>query len=72
MSSDWNSVGENIRVKKTAGLAQADPVKQAFTSGYQTGYETAQKEVLERMKTWLVGKEEDSNGEDKDHEKSPG
>lgn len=50
----------------------ADLVNQAFTRGYQTGYETAKKEVLERMKTWLGGKEDDPDGKDKDHEKTPG
>ena len=50
----------------------ADLVNQAFTRGYQTGYETAKKEVLERMKTWLGEKEDDPDGEDKDHEKAPG
>lgn len=50
----------------------ADLVNQAFTRGYQTGYETAKKEVLERMKTWLGGKEDDHDGKDKDHEKTPG
>ena len=50
----------------------ADLVNQAFTRGYQTGYETAKKEVLERMKTWLCGKEDDPDGKDKDHEKTPG
>ena len=49
-----------------------DLVNQAFTRGYQTGYETAKKEVLERMKTWLGEKEDDPDGEDKDHEKAPG
>lgn len=50
----------------------ADLVDQAFTRGYQTGYETAKKEVLERMKTWLGGKEDDPDGKDKDHEKTLG
>ena len=124
MSSDGNSVGENIRrARKAAGMTQeelaakagmhkgsiaqyerglrnhkkeyiqkiasaldvsyseldpdvlgndADLVNQAFTRGYQTGYETAKKEVLERMKTWLGEKEDDPDGEDKDHEKAPG
>lgn len=50
----------------------ADLVNQAFTRGYQAGYEAAKKEVLERMKTWLCGKEDDPDGKDKDHEKTPG
>ncbi len=49
-----------------------DLVNQAFTRGYQAGYEAAKKEVFERMKTWLGGKEGDPDGKDKDHEKTPG
>lgn len=50
----------------------ADLVNQAFTRGYQTGYETAKKEVLTRMKSWLGEKEDEPDGENKDHEKAPG
>ena len=69
------SNGLNVSVAELlAGmLDDTDPVNRAFTRGYQAGYETAKKEVLERMKSWLSGeKEDDSNGENKDHEKAPG
>lgn len=49
-----------------------DLVNQAFARGYQAGYEAAKKEVLERMKTWLGGKEDDPDEKDKDHEKTVG
>ena len=68
-----NSIGENIRrIRKAAGVTQADLVNQAFARGYQAGYKAAKREVFDCMKTWLVGKEDDSDGEDKDHEKAPG
>lgn len=68
------SNGLNVSVAELlAGmLDDTDPVNRAFTRGYQAGYETAKKEVLERMKTWLGGKEDKSDGEDKNHEKAPG
>lgn len=52
--------------------SEAEILHQAFTRGYQTGYETAKKEVLARMKSWLGEKEDEPDGENKDHEKAPG
>lgn len=49
-----------------------DLVNQAFTRGYQAGHEAAKKEVFERMKTWLGGKEGDPDGKDKNHKKTVG
>lgn len=46
--------------------------KSDYIAGYRAGYNAAKKEVLERMKTWLGEKEDDTDGEDKDHEKAPG
>lgn len=43
-----------------------------YNCGYRAGYEAAKREVFERMKIWFGGKEEDPDGEDKDHEKTPG
>ena len=43
-----------------------------YDRGYQAGYEAAKREVFECMKTWLCGKEDDPDGKDKDHEKTPG
>lgn len=43
-----------------------------YDRGYQAGYETAKREVFEHMKIWFGGKEGDPDGEDKDHEKTPG
>ena len=45
---------------------------QAFDRGYQAGYKAAKSEVFARMKTWFCGKEDDPDGKDKDHEKTPG
>ena len=53
MSSDAGSVGENIRVKKTAEATQDELADQNFTRGYQAGYKVAKKEVFEHMQAFL-------------------
>ena len=54
MSSDGNSVGENIRrARETAEATQGKLADQNFTRGYQAGYKAAKKEVFERMQAFL-------------------
>lgn len=72
MSSVGSGIGENIRAGKAVEITQDELVDQNFARGYQAGYEAAKREVFERMKTWLCGKEDDPDGKDKDHEKAPG
>lgn len=38
-----------------------------YDRGYQAGYEAAKREILAHMKHWAEGKEDDIDGEDKDH-----
>lgn len=55
-----------------AGIVENE-ADQNYARGYLAGYNAAKKEVLERMKSWLSGeKGDDSDGEDKDHKKTPG
>lgn len=44
--------------------------KESYNAGYRAGYNAAKREVFTHMKSWLSGKDDDTNGKDKDHEKA--
>ena len=67
------SNGLNVSVAELLAGIVENEADQNYARGYLAGYNAAKKEVLERMKSWLSGeKGDDSDGEDKDHKKTPG
>ena len=58
--------------ENTAEMDKLIAAEENYLDGYRAGYEAAKKEVLAHIKSWLGGKEDGPDGEDKNHEKAPG